>query len=522
MNEGVLSARDPDRPESIDVDAVVVGLGAGGSMVLRELARAGLDVLGLEMGSWYRPEEASPNEAEMLPRLFQESGARATEDFSVSILQGKGVGGSTLHNTNLCKRLPDAVLDHWADRFGLDWATGESLQRDFETVEDLLNVHRVPDHRVNTNNSIIESGLDELGWDGGRLKHNRHPEACKQSGFCELGCPNDGKQNAAKVLIPQALDAGATIWTEARADQITIRDGRATGIRGTSVDPIDGSPGSKDRDFTIRADVVCAAASATGSAALIRRSDVPDPHRLAGTNLHMHPGATVVGLYDRDVESWSGNPQSVECTEFLDHSDPTSGGVWLVAGAAHPAGASTFLPGFGRSHGRMMQSYPKIASIIAMLHDQSAGRVRPADDGGLHIDYSLQEPDYRELARGLRGAGRILFAGGAREVIVPTTPALRASSPGELDGIDASDLAPLSPALAAVHPMSTLWMGSNPEESVVDPRGQHHQVDGLWVADGSLFPTSFGGPPQIPIYTMGLRVGRAILQEYSSTMSANR
>jgi choline dehydrogenase-like flavoprotein len=521
MVEGVTSAREADRPDTVEVDAVVVGLGAGGSMVLRQLARAGLDVLGLEMGSWYRPEETSPREAEMLPELFQESGARATEDFSVSVLQGKGVGGSTIHNTNLCKRLPDGVLRHWAEHHGLDWATGESLQRDFETVEDLLNVHRVPDHRVNANNTIIESGLDELGWEGGRLKHNRHPEDCKQSGFCELGCPNDGKQNAAKVLVPQALEAGARVWTEARVEQVATRDGRATGVVGTSVDPITGQAQPEDSAFQVHADVVCVAASATGSAALIRRSDIPDPHRLAGTNLHMHPGATVVGLCDEDVESWKGNPQSVECTEFLDHTDPERPGVWLVAGAAHPVGASTFLPGFGRSHGRMMQSYPKITSMIAMLHDRSSGRIRPAADGGLHIDYSLNEPDYDALARGLRGAGRILFAGGAREVIVPTTPALRARSPEELEAIDTSDLAPFSPALAAVHPMSTLWMGDDPRTSVVDPRGQHHHVEGLWVADGSLFPTSFGGPPQIPIYTMGLRVGRAILQEHASRRSAN-
>jgi choline dehydrogenase-like flavoprotein len=45
---------------------------------------------------------------------------------------------------------------------------------------------------------------------------------------------------------------------------------------------------------------------------------------------------------------------------------------------------------------------------------------------------------------------------------------------------------------------------------VVDVDGRHHLVDNLWVADGSLFPTSIGGPPQIPIYTFARRVARAL------------
>ncbi|MFU8802564.1 MAG: GMC oxidoreductase [Bradymonadaceae bacterium] len=46
--------------------------------------------------------------------------------------------------------------------------------------------------------------------------------------------------------------------------------------------------------------------------------------------------------------------------------------------------------------------------------------------------------------------------------------------------------------------------------SVVDPQGEYHHVKSLFVADGSLFPTSIGGPPRIPIYTFGRRVVRCI------------
>jgi len=157
-----------------------------------------------------------------------------------------------------------------------------------------------------------------------------------------------------------------------------------------------------------------------------------------------------------------------------------------------------------------MRHYPNMAAFIVMLHDHAGGRVHPDAGEQLHIHYRLDEAEYDQLAIGLRAAGRLMLAGGASQVIIPTSPPIKATTEADLRDLDASDIGPLNPPLTAVHPMSTLWMGDNPARSVVDPRGAHHQTDGLWVADGSLFPTSIGGPPQIPIYTMGKRVARAI------------
>src|SRR4051794_37842135 len=97
----------------LEADLCVVGTGAGGAMVAREAARAGLRVVALEEGPLSTPRDFDQREDHMLPLLFQESGARATDDGAVTVLQGRGVGGSTVHNTNLCKRAPAEVLDGW-------------------------------------------------------------------------------------------------------------------------------------------------------------------------------------------------------------------------------------------------------------------------------------------------------------------------------------------------------------------------------------------------------------------------
>lgn len=497
-------------PDTLEADVIIIGLGAGGSMALHDLARKGVDVLAIEAGAPYDHTTASRREEEMMPRLFMEGGARATEDMAIRILQGKGVGGSTLHNTNLCKRLPDELLAHWIDTYHLQELAGARLQQDFQDVETLLGVHRIPDDQVNTNNAIMARGLSRLGLEPGRLSHNR--SGCKQSGFCELGCPNNGKQNAAKVLVPVALEHGARILTHTLVDRLHTQHGRISSLTATIL-----APGHPPRRVTVRGKHFILAASATGSAAIATGSGLHDPHRLAGTNLHMHPGAFVLGLFEEPVESWRGVPQSVDCTEFLSFSHNQGAPdqrVWLVAGGAHPGGSASMLPGFGAEHVRMMKRYPFAAAMIAMIHDHSSGRVLPGHQGEhVRIHYKLEQQDWRQIELGLRQGARIFLAAGAKEVILPLNPARVIRSERDLERFSIRDLRTFSPPLIAVHPMSTLWMGNDPRKSVVNAFGQHHHHPNLFVADGSLFPTSIGGPPQISIYTFGRHVARRVMAE---------
>src|SRR5262249_29723797 len=158
----------------------------------------------------------------------------------------------------------------------------------------------------------------------GYLAHNR--VNCIGSGFCELGCSFNAKQNALKVLIPQALAAGARVLADARVDRILVAGGRAGGVEAALLGE-DGRPRGR---LTVQARAVVLGASATGSAALALRSGLPDPHQLCGTNLHLHPGVAVAGIFDHDIAGWKGIPQSFECTEFLDFTPGSTRRVWIV------------------------------------------------------------------------------------------------------------------------------------------------------------------------------------------------
>jgi choline dehydrogenase-like flavoprotein len=463
-------------------DLVVVGAGAGGAMVAREAARAGVSVILVEEGPRLATRDFTQREDEMIPRLFQDGGARTTVDGAITVLQGRGVGGSTVHNTNLCKRAPDEVLESWK----LDGWRPKDLAPHYEVVERDLSVAPIALDRVNRNNALLRDGADKLGWKNGLLSHNRI--GCVGSGFCELGCAFDAKQNALKVLVPQAIAAGAQLVENRRVDEIVVEKGRAVGVR-VQGERIDGA--------------VCLSGSAVGSAALALASRLPGD---IGRTLRLHPGAAVAGLFDDNVEGWWGIPQSWECTEQLRFDDDLRR-TWIITAFAHPVGMAAMLPGFGAEHMNMMRLYPRLAVFAAMLHDQTAGTVT-LKKGRPQIRYQLTESDQRALLHGMQSCAQLLFAAGARVVYVPFAETMQLRSPSEISRISAHGYRPLDPLLTAVHPMGTLPLGQ-----VVDEKGGWRGVEKLWVSDGSLFPTSLGGPPQLTIYAAAHKVAGHIVEE---------
>lgn len=496
----IVRGRELSGDVDLDVDAVVVGTGAGGSVALRELARAGLNVVALEEGAWSTSADFDQREDHMLPRLFQDMGGRATEDMGIRVLQGRGVGGSTVHNTNLCKRTPEPILELWARSHGVSGAAVADLAPSFEAIEADLSVSEIPADARNANNDLLRAGCDALGWRGAPLRHNR--VGCQKSGFCELGCAYDAKQNALKVIVPQAVAAGARVYADTEAVRIEHDGQRVTGVRAVAR----GAGGDVVASVNVRARVVVLAASAVGSAALARKSGVPDPHGRVGRGLRVHPGAVVAGRFERAIEGWHGIPQSYECTEHLSYEPGSDRRVWIVPAFAHPIGAAASTPGFGAAHMRAMRTYPNLAVLTAMVHDETSGEVLVGDDGRPILRYAMSDADRAQLARGLAACARLLLAAGATDVSIPAIPSRRVASVAELDALDLSFVRPHAVPVTAVHPMGTMCMGDDPRASVVSSAGEHHQLRGLFVSDGSLFPTSLGGPPQISVYAFALHL----------------
>src|SRR5262244_2296874 len=104
---------------ALTAEVCVIGSGAGGAVVAKELAEAGRDVVLLEQGGHYTKADFTQREDEMMPMLYEDMGQRATVDQSIIILQGRNVGGSTVHNLCYCFRTPEPILEKWRRDYGV-------------------------------------------------------------------------------------------------------------------------------------------------------------------------------------------------------------------------------------------------------------------------------------------------------------------------------------------------------------------------------------------------------------------
>ncbi len=496
-------------PLRLEADLCIVGSGPGGAMVAREAVAAGLRVIVLEAGSYLTPGDMTQREEEMFPQLFWEGGGRTTRDRAVKIHQGKGVGGSSLHNLNLCKRIPETILAQWARDRSLSALQLHHWASLYEEVEALLQVSAVPPSRWSHHNLLLQRGCEALGWRGGGLHHNR--TGCIGSGFCEVGCAYDAKNNALKVVLSSAIEDGCQVLSSCQATRVEVRDGAVLGVTAQAL--VAGTQRALGEVY-VSAPAVALCASATGTPALLQRSDIPDPSEQTGRSLRIHPAVLAAGDFDEPVHAWRGIPQTYECTEFLrfEHGETAEPNrLWIVPAFAHPVGTATMLPGMAGGHAELMQRYPNLGVFTAMLHDHTRGQVQPRGDLGVGIDYWPDAADRAQLAYGIWACARLLFAAGAKRVLIPTDPVQIIESEDDLEHLKQIDLRPGAIDITAVHPMASVPMGDDPRQAAVGSRGKHHHIDGLWVADASLFPSSIGVPPQLSTYALGLHVGRSLV-----------
>ena len=492
-------------------DVCVIGSGAGGAVVASELAAAGLSVVVLEQGHHWTSRDFTQREDEMLPRLFEEAGQRQTVDGGVIVLQGRNVGGSTVHNLCYAFRTPPEILALWREEHGLGELTDEAMAGHFERVEARLKVKQILPHEVNAMNALVRRGCEKLGYSGFVTRHNR--ENCVLAGYCILGCSYDAKQSMLVTYVPSADAAGARIWANARAERIELEAGRARRVVGHAVD----AAGRPQTAIEVEARVVVLAAGAVTSPDLLLRSGIANASGQVGRNLHLHPSVMAAGIFDEEIHPYRGIPQSYYVDEFIDLARDPHRGVILMPITGFPVLTSVNLPGFGREHYERMKAFSRTAGLLALLHDRSAGSVsRGPSLSKPEIRYDLDPDDGRQLAEGLRHCTEVLLAAGAREVLVPYhREPLVLSRDDDLRAIDRRGVRLGEITVASTHPQSTCRMGGDPSRAVVNAFGESHDVPGLFVTDMSVFPTSLGAPPQITTAALADRTARHVLERWN-------
>ncbi len=490
----IVRGKEITGPLRESADVCIIGSGCGGGASAKILAAAGKKVVLLEEGGYFTSRDFDGKEETAYQNMYQRRAGQSTEDLSVTVLQGRCVGGSTTVNWMTSLRTPEFTLDDWRHRFGIEGLGAKDLDPYFARVERYLNVNPEPDKNHNPNNRIILDGARALGYS--TKVNGRNARGCVRSGACGLGCPFDAKLSVAMTYVPDAVKSGATVYADCRAEKIE-GSGKRKRVVGNV---LDNERRTAKTDFVIEAPVVIVSASAIHSPVLLLKSGICNSSDQIGRNLTFHLTTAVAGKFDRIIYPSGGIPQSAMCDEFL-NKNGDNGGFWVEAVPVYPALAALAFSGFGKAHRDRMREFPHTGASITLVKEiDSAGRVTVNDHGRASIHYDPGPRDIEYLKQGVATAARIHFAAGAKEVMTLHATPTVIRSEGEIERIIRSaSWERNSIALFSAHPLGTCRMGNDARKSVVDPHCQTHDVPGLFVIDGSVTPTSLGVNPQITL-----------------------
>lgn len=478
-----------------ETDVVIVGSGPAGSAAAREASRLGARVVVVEEGRFFEPHEFPESSFASMAMAYRDMGASVVlGPAPIPFIQGKMAGGSSPINGAICWRMPRDVHDEWltADPALAEALPFEELEAITLELETRLNVTPTDPRIAGRKNMLMAQGAEALGLEHRPIRRN--VANCEGLGRCMQGCPKGNKLSVDATLLADAESQGTTVVSSVEITEIEQGRQRAIGVRGTSVN------GTKVRIRAARA--VILAASAVQTPALLLKNGLD--HGPVGQGFSCHPGVSMAGRFPEPVRMWEGATQGHEVIGLRHEGlkfEALGFGLAIMAGR---------LGGVGREFAKEVADMAHHLDWGAAVRAEARGRVRVVG-GTPRIFYTPTARDVALFRRGLRVMGEMMLAAGA-DYVLPGVRGVKPRTSSRADLIELEQSGPKNPAAytaAITHMFGTCVMGSDRAKSVVRPDFCYFGLDGLYVADSSVFPSNIGVNPQIPIMAVATLAGRA-------------
>ena len=483
---------------------VVIGSGAGGGTLANELAQKGIDVVCLEAGRRLTLADVVNHPPTMDARM-------GWHDKRVGnmVWVCKTVGGTTMRWSGVTPLFQEhefkalstyGQLD--AGTTLIDWPlTLDELNPYYRQAEDKMGVsgtHGIPESAETNNFKVLKAGGRKIGYKEittsrtaiNPVARNGRP-GCQQIGFCNSGCAVGAKWSTMYTEIPAAEATGHfELRTEAMVVQITHdAKGRATGVV------------YKDKDGSLheqKARAVCVAGNVVETTRLLLNSEsslFPDglgnSTGNVGKHYTRHTFGIAYGLMPKPVNFHRGTRQSGIILDEQYHKPERgfAGGYIIETLAVDPWNVSSSVGGWGPENTVFTENYTHLAGIFITGEDPPEARNRISlhpterDENGLPvpvIDYrdhantlAMREHSMKKSRELYESLGATHFFGGDIPV--------------------------------GAHNMGVARMSADPKDGVTNRWGQVHDMENLFVSDGSTFSTSAAANPTLTIVALAIR-----------------
>ena len=518
--------REEDEMSDETFDVCVVGVGACCGMLVKDFAEKGYSVIGLDAGPYYDLKADIVNdEAEMLKLFWNEPRTYHGKD-PVHPYSGFGVGGGTLGWCGVSPRFHESDFRIKSlDGVGVDWPiTYKDLEPYYDRVEKDFGVsgnanenpwevtwgaYPMPANEWSWACQVMAKGVEKVCAKPlhGPLAITSQPyrgrEECNKCGFCVQGCRGTAKGCTLTGFVPKAEKNGAEIRGESFVFNITYDKGKN---RVTGVEYYD----ENNNVHRVKARIVIVSAHTMETARLLllsAGSAFPDglanSSGMVGKNLMVHWVQSVYGIFDRPIRGFKGPVMGNLLVQDWYETDKNRGfarGYTLESWLPLPFYYGVAGPKiWGPELKEMLTAYDHVAGWWP------CGEALPNDNNTLTLD-----PDVKDH-RGLPVA-RL-----THEWLDNDKAAMKHAEQMARATLDEAGAGKTFAGLNMVaHPMGTVRMGTDPDESVVSPYCQSHDIANLFVCDPSVFPS--GGGTNITLTAMAIasRAGDYIVDSMKS------
>ena len=498
------------------VDLVVVGAGAGGSVLAQRLARRGWKIVILEAGPFWHPDEDWVSDEAGSHDLYwtQKRIIGGSDPIEMGKNNsGRGVGGSMVHYAGYCPRFhPSDFMTMTLDGVGADWPIGyDDLRHHYEIVERELPVagqdwpwpepHTYPHspHPISGAAARLWEGalaqgiqmrVGPVGITNGTFGNRPH---CIYRGYCLQGCKVNAKASPYVTHLPDALAHGVEIRANCMAARVEIdqSSGETTGVTYFQ----EGDPVER----LVKGRLVALAAYSIETPRLLLNSSSPRfPKGLAnnedqvGRYVMVQGASQSAGRWPDELRMYKAPPPEISSEDFYetDESRGFARGFSIQTVSPLPIGWAEHILAdghWGRALREYMRDYNHWATIGVLneLLPSADNRVTLADDTdpyGLPVarfDHTLGDNDKANMKFSEKVLRGILEAGGAQDVVTIQRYA---------------------------HLIGGARMGTSPASSVVDANQRCWAVPNLYITDGSVCPTQGSANPALTIMALASRL----------------
>jgi len=523
------------------VDICIVGSGASGGVLARELALKKRSVVVLEVGprtsraniATYRTDWELRH-ADFLPEdKARDRTTLGAGSGNFYLMRFKGVGGSTMHYEGCSQRMH---ARDWRRRseygVGVDWPLRyEDLAPHYDRVEQMLGLSGTLDNpfdppRPPYPNPPIAMSCATKKLAAAAEKLGLHPmhaplailsrprpgrDQCNFCGSCIYGCLHAAISNMSETYLPEAESNGTRILEHCMATRVRLKPD------GKTVDGVEFLDAEGALHFQkARAVAVCGNAVETARLLLMSSThDHPDGlangSGLVGKNFMVHSLVRVGGIFDERIDAYRGPNINGLVQDFYD-SDAKRGyvGGYTIALRNSQLGPVDFFRKwlsrervFGPElHAMLERGFGHSVEVDAYGESLPHEKNRIALDPTVKDSYGLPVPQMTVA----HDENSLAMTAHMKKTLVDIV-----SAAGAVETRLLSDA-----RLMGTHLMGTCRMGNDPKTSVCNAFGQTHDVRNLFIADGSLFPTSTPANPTLTIQAMATRIAFHIDERFAT------